>query len=436
MPTKDDSHTHSATEPGLDIRSPVFWDRTEVDMEFGRVFDICHQCRRCFDLCPSFDFMFKRIDAIGEDASALKAPDHKEVVDLCYQCKLCYNHCPYTPPHVWNIDFPRFMLRAKAVEVKERGRVTTQDKALGKTDLIGKLGSALAPLANFANSNKLNRIIMEKVVGIHRDRNLPRFFSETFSRWFRKRNDRQGPAENGKVAMFYTCSVEYNAPEVGKASTEVLEHNNISVACPEQRCCGMPFLDGGDIEATIESAAFNVKHLAEAVRSGADVVVPGPTCSYMIKREYPDLLNTDDARLVAEHTYDICEFLVKKAREKKLDRSFKVGIGKVAYQAPCHLRAQNVGFKSRDLMKAAGADVDLIEQCSAVDGTWGFKKEYYQLSMKVAKPLFDKVEQADPNYTVSDCLMAGMQITQGTGRKVLHPIQIVHKAYGLDEEAK
>jgi len=376
--------------------------------------------------------MFKRIDAAGEDASVLTAADNKHIVDLCYQCKLCYNHCPYTPPHAWNIDFPRFMLRSKAVDVKERGGVSRQDRALGDTDSVGKFGSALAPLVNFANRNKLNRILIEKLVGIHRDRNLPRFFRETFSKWFRKRQPSSSSGENGKVVLFHTCSVEYNAPKVGRAAVEVLEHNRISVASPEQRCCGMPFLDGGDIQSTIEAAAFNVKHLADAVRSGADVVVPGPTCSYMLKREYPDLLDTDDARLVAGATYDICEYLVKKAREGKLDRHFKVKPGRVAYQAPCHLRAQNMGFKSRDLMKAAGAEVELIERCSAVDGTWGFKTEFYQLSMKVAEPLFEKIEQAKPDHTVSDCMLAGMQIEQGTGRTVLHPIEIIHMAYGLD----
>src|SRR5262245_19223358 len=126
----------------------------------------------------------------------------------------------------------------------------------------------------------------------------------------------------------------------------------------------------------LESASFNVKHLTEEVRARKDIVVPGPTCSYMIKKEYPELLGTDEARLVAERTYDLCEYLVKKAREGKLDRTFKKKPGKVAYQAACHLRAQNIGFKSRDLMKAAGAEVELIERCSAVDGTWGFKKEF------------------------------------------------------------
>jgi len=419
-----------------DISQPRFWERNSLDREFDRVFDICHQCRRCFDLCPSFDFMFKTIDKKGEDASVLGAVDIKQVLDYCYQCKLCYNHCPYTPPHQWALDFPRLMLRAKAVEVKERGRVTLQDKALGKTDAIGKTGSLFAPLSNLANRNRFGRLIMEKVLGIHRDRNLLEFHRESFSKWFKKRTRRQDEAtrENGEVAIFHTCTVEYNGPQIGRAAVEVLEHNKVGVSCPEQKCCGIPFLDGGDIESTIESAAFNVKQLAEEIRAGKDIVVPGPTCSYMIKKEYPELLGTDEARLVAERTYDLCEYLVKKAREGKLDRTFKKKPGKVAYQAACHLRAQNIGFKSRDLMKAAGAEVELIERCSAMDGTWGFKKEYYQLSMKVARPLFEKVESCSADYTVSDCPLSGLQIEQGTGCKVLHPIQIVHMAYGLDEK--
>ena len=139
-----------------DIREPRFWERGSLDSEFGRVFDICHQCRRCFDLCPSFDVMFKTIDSAGEDASVLTSRDNKQILDLCYQCKLCYNHCPYTPPHQWALDFPRLMLRAKAVEVQERGRVTLQDKALGKTDAIGKAGSRFSPLSNISNRNPLN----------------------------------------------------------------------------------------------------------------------------------------------------------------------------------------------------------------------------------------------------------------------------------------
>ena len=181
------SKPQSPIDAVYDIRQPRFWERDSLDSEFARVFDIGHQCRRCFDLCPSFAVMFKTIDETGEDASVLTAADNKQILDLCYQCKLCYNHCPYTPPHQWALDFQRLMLRAKAVEVKERGRVTLQDKALGKTDPIGRTGSMFAPLSNIADRNSFGRVIMEKVLGIHRDRNLLDFYRETFSKWFNKR---------------------------------------------------------------------------------------------------------------------------------------------------------------------------------------------------------------------------------------------------------
>src|SRR5262245_41268628 len=250
--TSDEKGRNTTPDAVYDASQPKFWERGSLDKEFGRIFDICHQCRRCFDLCPSFDVMFKTIDKRGEDASVLTSADNKRILDFCYQCKLCYNHCPYTPPHQWALDFPRLMLRAKAVEVRERGSVTLQDKALGKTDAIGRTGSFLAPLSNIANRNPLGRLIVEKVLGIHRDRNLLNFKREVFSKWFQKRRRAQASrsSENGEVAIFQTCTVEYNAPHVGRAAVEVLEHNKVGVTCPEQRCCGMPFLDGGDIEST------------------------------------------------------------------------------------------------------------------------------------------------------------------------------------------
>src|SRR5215510_6389730 len=129
MTTKPKDQNTSPADAIYDIRESRFWERTSLDAEFARVFDICHQCRRCFDLCPSFDVMFKTIDKQGEDASVLTAADNKKVLDLCYQCKLCYNHCPYTPPHQWSLDFPRLMLRAKAAEARAKG-VTLQDRFL------------------------------------------------------------------------------------------------------------------------------------------------------------------------------------------------------------------------------------------------------------------------------------------------------------------
>ncbi len=419
----------------LDIRAPEFWDPGRVEQELRRVGDVCNGCRRCITLCPSFKDLFESLDAEAVDGEADKlAPGAlKRVVDLCYQCKLCYNHCPYTPPHRWQVDFPRLMLRARAAEANTRG-VTLQDRVLGNTDLVGRLGSLAAPLANWANGLGVHRALLQAVAGIHKRRNLPRFSRQRFSAWFARR--RPAPfAPQARVALFATCVVEYNDPAVGKAAVGVLERNRVDVALPPQRCCGMPYLDGGAVPEAQALIRDNVKALAAAVREGREIVVPGPTCSYMLKQEYPWLDGSEDARLVAGHTRDLFEYLMRLHAGGNLDTAFSRRPGKVAYHLPCHLRAQNLGTKSADLLRLIpGAEVEVIERCSGVDGTWGLKREYYELSLKVAQPLLEGITAARPDQVASDCPLAALQIAQGTGVTPRHPIQIVADAYGLNPE--
>ena len=269
----------------FELDSKSFWDQSQVEADLKRVFDICNGCRRCYNLCPSFNDLFSRLDreSVDGDAEKLSTGDLGTVTDLCYQCKLCFNHCPYTPPHRWDVDFPRLMFRSKAVQVKRDGQ-SLQDRFLGQTDLIGRLGTFFAPVVNWANRNPFNRWLMEKILGIHRERILPSYASETFHRWFDKRGTKTLSESGKKVALFYTCSVNYNEPDIGKAAVKVLEKNGIRVVCPEQICCGMPFLDGGDVKATQRNARANIDSLHALVKQGYDVVVPGPTCSYMLKR--------------------------------------------------------------------------------------------------------------------------------------------------------
>ncbi len=411
-----------------------FWDESQVEGELKRVSDICNGCRRCYNLCPSFNDLFARLDqeSVDGDAEKLGSKDFRSVTDLCYQCKLCFNHCPYTPPHRWEIDFPRLMFRSKAVQVKRDGQ-SLQDRVLGQVDRVGRLSSFLAPLVNWANRNRFNRWLVEKFLGIHRDRLLPAYAAETFQQWYDQRGPSHPPAEAGKAALFYTCSVNYNDPPVGKACVGVLEKNRIEVACPEQRCCGMPFLDGGDIEAARANARANVESLYPLVKQGYDIVVPGPTCSYVLKRDYPLLLSGEEVGVVASRVFDICEYLMALHGRQKLDTGFVKGAGRVAYQIPCHLRAQNIGYKSRDLMELLpNTTVRLIEKCSAVDGTWGLKQQYFDLSMKVAEPLLREIRETESDLTVSDCPLSALQIKQGTGRQPLHPVQVLEMAYGLD----
>ena len=426
----------------LDTKSPEFWDLAAVDKELRRVYDICGGCRRCLPLCPSFKVLFDRMDveAVDGDVDKLPAGDVKEVVDLCYQCKLCFNHCPYTPPHRWEVDFPRLMLRARAAQARSSG-VSVQDRMLGNADLVGKLGSLAAPLSNWMNELSVHRAFMQAVVGIHKQRNLPTFARPTFSSWFKGRAPSRsalkapagGAASTGrKVALFATCSVEYYQTSTGRAAVNVLERNRVDVSLPPQRCCGMPYLDGGAVDEAKALIRDNVASLAAAAREGREIVVLGPTCSYMLKQEFPWLDDSADAKLVAANTRDIFEYLAKLNTAGELDTNFTKPVGAVTYHMPCHLRAQNIGHKSADVLRAIpGASVDVVEKCSAVDGTWGFKKEYYELSMRLAKPLFDAVTAGGP-VTATDCPLAALQIEQGTGRKPKHPVEVLAAAYGFE----
>ncbi len=428
----------------LDTKRAEFWDLGAVDKELRRVYDICGGCRRCLPLCPSFKVLFERmdVDAVDGDVDQLPAGDVKEVVDLCYQCKLCFNHCPYTPPHRWEVDFPRLMLRARAAQARRSG-VSLQDRMLGNADLVGKLGSLAAPLANWMNELSVHRAFMQAVIGIHKQRNLPKFARSTFSSWFAGRAPSRTAATTApaggtasparKVALFATCSVEYYETSAGRAAVNVLERNRVDVSLPPQRCCGMPYLDGGAVDEAKALIRDNVASLAASVREGREIVVPGPTCSYMLKQEYPWLDGSADAKLVAANTRDIFEYLAKLHAAGALDTSFTKPVGAVTYHMPCHLRAQNIGHKSADVLRAIpGASVDVVEKCSAMDGTWGFKTEYYELSMKLAKPLFDAVTTGAP-VAATDCPLAALQIEQGTGRKPKHPIEILAAAYGFEE---
>jgi Fe-S oxidoreductase len=154
----------------------------------------------------------------------------------------------------------------------------------------------------------------------------------------------------------------------------------------------------------------------------------------MLKQEYPWLDGSDDANLVAAHTRDLFEYLAALHAEGRLDTRFPNPPGTVAYQLPCHLKAQNLGTKSADVLRLTGATVETVERCSAVDGTWGMKKEYFELSMKLAEPLFRDIRAARPDAVATDCPLAALQINQGTGANARHPIQILADAYGLSVE--
>lgn len=423
----------------FDPSSALFWDAADTESELRRVFDICHNCRRCLPLCPSFPALFDFLDAKDGEAQQLTQAEMGRVVELCYECKLCYNHCPYTPPHAWDVDFPRLILRAKAVQARRQG-VSLRDRLLGDVDRMGRWGTAFASLANWTLKNQTHRKLLQQIMGIEKSRKLPPFSSQRFSGWFhqQRRQTHLAPTPESalKVAFFATCSVEYHQPGIGKAAMAVLEKNEVHVELPEQRCCGMPFLDGGDVKHAVENARYNVAQLLPLVEKGFTVVTPGPTCSYMLKKEYPLLLKSQEAEKVAAGTQDLCEYLMNLHKQGKLKRDFSgPAPRRVAYHLPCHLKAQNIGFRSRDLLRLIPhIQVELIDQCSGMDGTWGMKSQFYSLSSKIADRLVRQVQDAEAEAVATDCPLAALQMEDRSGLRPLHPVEILCRAYGMQAE--
>ena len=424
-----------------DPLDPSYFDPQAARAERDRTFQICSDCRICVRLCPSFKDLFKFIDANedADDVSVLTDAEHEHVVDECYQCKLCYVVCPYTPDQQaeWKVDFPRLMLRSLAIEERQ-GKVDKGAKLLARTDLQGKMATTFSGIVNSMNNVGIARTMMEKTAGIAKDRLLPTFAKVRFSKWFHRRGRTEAPGVQRRdtVTLFPTCLVEYQDPEIGKAVVGVCERNGIECELPEgQVCCGMPWLDAGDTKKFEEQARKNVEVLAPAAMEGRKIVVPQPTCAYVLKNEYPDFIGTPDAEAVAGATMDVSQYLMAQHREQPLDTTFDgTTYDSIAWHAACHYRAQQMGPKSRDLMALTGAKVQMIERCSAIDGTWGLRAENVEMAKKIAKPLMETVSDSDAELVAGDCHLANTAIREDTARVPLHPVQVLARAYGLDAD--
>ncbi len=432
------------TRHPLDWTREDFYDESSLLQELERVFEICHGCRRCFSLCNAFPTLFDAIDE--SETMELDGVDKRvywQVVDHCYLCDMCFmTKCPYVPPHEWNVDFPHLMLRAKAVKFRNRG-ARLRDKVLTSTDLVGKLAGipVVAPVVNAVNHSRAGRVLLDEVMEVHRDAVLPAYHSNTLRKRLAARSPAVEPGPpagptRGKVALFATCYGNYNEPELGEDLVAVFEHNGIPVRLVEkERCCGMPKLELGDLEAVADAKAVNIPQLVALIDDGWDIVAPVPSCVLMFKQELPLMFPHDsDVARVRDHIYDPFEYLALRHKHDLLKTDFKNGLGKIAYHVACHLRVQNIGMKTRDLLQMVpDTEVEAIERCSGHDGTYAVKKEFHETSMKICKPVVNRVQKAGADHYASDCPMAGHQIENGLndGSAPEHPLRLLRRAYGI-----
>jgi glycerol-3-phosphate dehydrogenase subunit C len=446
-----EGNLEAPTRHAVAWKDPAFYDEGAMFKEMERVFDICHGCRRCVSLCQSFPTLFDLVDATDDgEVHGVKKEAYWSVVDQCYLCDLCFmTKCPYVPPHAWDLDFPHLMLRAKAIKFRE-GKVGSAEKFLASTDVHGQFAGIpiVVQVVNAVNKTRPARMVMDKALGVHPDAWMP----ELATRRFRWSADKSGSATEvvngerspGKVAVFATCYVNYNEPGIGHDLLKTLEHNAIPyVIVEKESCCGMPKLELGDLEGVERHKQANIPVLAGYARDGYAIVSAIPSCTLMFKQELP-LLFPDDAevQLVQAAMFDPFEYLMARHKDGLLKTDFKQPLGKVSYHIPCHGRVQKIGKKTEELLKLIGQTVTVqlntVERCSGHAGTYGVKKAYHEVAMKIGKPVFKAMAKDEPDYISSDCALAGHHIAQGMRNndlpvaKLQHPLSLVRLAYGME----
>jgi Fe-S oxidoreductase len=443
--TGDGRAVSYAPTPGLsyDPEEAVYWDPDALAGEVSRAFEICHGCRMCFKYCDSFPLLFDLLDTKHDgDVRKITAGETGRIMDACFQCKLCEVQCPYTPRdgHEFQLDFPRLVHRYRAVRARREG-TRFRDRLLADPDGAGRAARASLGLANVMNRLGAHRWLLEKVLGIHREKLLPEFARVTFERWAERagkiRERPEGPGRPEAV-LFPTCYVQNNEPQIGRDTLEVLGRNGVETACVRGLCCcGMPAWEHGDLERMRRQAAHNIGILMPFVEAGAVVLSINPTCAMMMRREYPGLVPEalrESARKLAEAVREPAEYLWSIRDEERFNTDFRsTPGGPVAYHAPCHLRAQAVGFRGRDLLrKIPGVRPMMTMECCGHDGTHAMKVEGYEESIRVGRKAFDGMKAHGAEVWATDCPLAALQFRQHAGVTPMHPMTLLARAYRED----
>ncbi|MBI5939353.1 MAG: glycerol-3-phosphate dehydrogenase [Caulobacterales bacterium] len=427
-------------------RDPAYYDLAAVEKEMERVFDICHGCRRCFNLCDSFPKLFDMIDEspTGELDGVPKAK-FAEVADACTLCDMCFlTKCPYVPPHEFDLDFPHLILRYRAAKRKADGGDFVREQ-LGKTDRNGKLAKPVAGLANWATAreNTPLRGLLDAIAGIDAEAELPKYHAKTAADRLKTMPaaDPAGPAfGQRKAAIYATCFTNYNDPDTAQTAAAVLAKQGVETAFVYPECCGMPQLESGDLADVAGRAQRVAAHFAPWIEKGYDVVALTASCGLMMKFEWPLLLPENAAvKALAAATRDVSQYVVGLSKTFGLAPGLEPIPGGVTVHHACHARAQNMGAQSAQMLKLIpDTRIELVERCSGHGGTFGVMKETRPSAVKVGKPTAKQVAAKKTEELCSDCPLAcshlGQMVAAEAGGATVHtghPIEILARSYGL-----
>ncbi|HYN52548.1 MAG TPA: anaerobic glycerol-3-phosphate dehydrogenase subunit C [Thermoleophilaceae bacterium] len=394
--------------------------------------DHCVKCTICETYCPVSNVtpLFPGPKYAGPQAERFRIRDEPSPdasLDYCSGCGICTQVCPQ------GVHIAEINTQARA-QLKATQGVKLRDRVLARPTLAGRLGTPVAPLVNWSLRNRLLRLAIEKTVGIHHRAPMPRFAGATFQRWARRHA--MPPAAMRRVAFFHGCGTNYYEPRLGEMTVALLEHNGLAVEVPKQDCCGLPLQSNGLFDDARGYVHRLAARLAPYAREGVDIVATSTSCSLMLKREALEILGMSDdpdLQVVSERTFDICEYLLAMHERGELNTDFAPLAETVTYHAPCQQQGHGIGKPALDLL-ALVPELRTIEtgaSCCGVAGTYGLKREKYDIAMKVGAGLFSEIADAGPDRAVCDSETCRWQIEHATGVRAVHPVEMLHRASGL-----
>jgi len=415
-------------------------------MNIEQSLDQCIKCNICTSSCPvcAVTDLFPGPKFVAPQAGRFRQnnqPTPDRSVDYCSGCRVCNMVCPT------GVKIAEINARARASIVhqgKTPIRLRFRNNMIARVELLGKFAQPIAPLSNLILSNKTARLIGEKTLGIAQNAPFPPYTNKKFTSWFKQHasetNYQNAYASSGrpKVVYFHGCSTQYFEPHVGQAAVHVLEANGFEVINPHQNCCGLPLLSNGEFSAARRYHINNVRHLVEFARLGIPIVGTSTSCTLTLKEEAPELLDMrdEDTLLVAQHTYDLSEFLVCLLRENQLNLDFQAIPLKVSYHIPCQYRAHRLGKPGLELLLLIPELIVVESQasCCGIAGTYGYKEEKYSIALQVGTDLFDFIAQSKPSLVLCESETCRWQITHITDLPSIHPIELLAYSYGFVPE--
>jgi glycerol-3-phosphate dehydrogenase subunit C len=395
--------------------------------------DQCIKCNICTSACPvaAVTELFPGPKVVGPQAQRFREPGVISLdrsVDYCSGCGVCSLVCPH------GVQVTEMNILAKAA-LAERDGVSRRNRLLGRSELVGKIGSWFAPFSNWPLQNKFLRLLAERWFGMSRHAPFPKFARRNFRSWFNRSPAARDAAGIYKVVYFHGCSTNYYEPRVGQAAVAVLRLNGCKVSVAEQNCCGLPLQSNGELDAARAYAEANLLQLAPYVREGYVIVGTSTSCTLALKHEYRAVLGlqSEEAELIAGATYDFFEFLQKLEAEGRLKTGFRHAPERISYHAPCQLRSHGIGRPAADLLRRIpGLTVLETEaDCCGVAGTYGLKAEKYQIAKDVGRKAFHEIQQAQAARIACDSETCRWWLSQHTGLAAVHPVEILAEAYGL-----